>query len=136
MYHTGYTLTHVTQVAHSRHTRRALTRVTQGSRVLVRLLHRGGDFISPLHKHTGRKLVTSLIQGLGPGTPSEVSLHAGSYLCGTGRRGGGVSELGGCGQLQLLELLDVIVTQGQELIISLLHGVGLLGRITDTGRHV
>lgn len=58
--------------------------------------------------------------------PSEVRLHMGHHLWRTGSRSGGISKLGGVGQLQFLEPLYIIVTQGQKLHVTLLHWVGLL----------
>lgn len=63
------------------------------------------------------------------GSPSEVGLHVGHHLRWGGR---GVGQLGGVGELQLLQPLDIVVTQGQKLHVALLHGVWLLERTKDT----
>lgn len=65
------------------------------------------------------------------GSLSEVGLHVGQHLGRAGRGSRGVGKLGRIGELQLLQSLYVLVAQGQELHVTLLHGVRLL--LLDSG---
>lgn len=65
----------------------------------------------------------------------EVSLHVGHHLRRTRRWGRGIGKLGRVGELQLLKSLYVLVAQGQELHVALLHRIWLLERSTDVSSH-
>lgn len=96
--------------------------------MLVQVLHGGKCFNLLCTEAPSESQVSPLLGALAQpwGSLLEVSVHVGHPLGRTGRRGRGVRELGGAGELQLFEPLYIFVTQGQELHVALLHRVGLL----------
>lgn len=67
----------------------------------------------------------------GQGSLSEVSLHVGQHLRRAWRWSRGIRKLGRVGKLQLLQPLYVLIAQCQELHVTLLHWIWLLGRSTS-----